>query len=237
MASTTAFILARAGSKGLPGKNTTLFKGRPLIAHTIQHALDCTDIDNVIVSTDGREIALAAMAAGARVMWRSAELASDTALPKDAMRVHLAEMEAAGQVPDIVALLQPTSPLRQPIDITRCVSCVRDDGFDSAATFMESPSSPYRAWVDTSDGPAPFIDSFDPWQPRQSLPMTYCLNGAVYVARRDAFLADPTNSFLPGRAKMVLMPRERSIDIDILLDLRIADVVAEDLDRQARIVI
>lgn len=223
----SAFILARGGSKGLPGKNTKLLGGKPLIHWTIHCAQACADIDDVIVSTDADYIADAAREADAEVMMRPDELASDTALPKDAIRYHMQDMAKEGRHPDIMILLQPTSPLRAVEDIQACVDAIVKDGCDSAATFVKSPGSPYRAWTNDEKGLSPFVDGFDPWQPRQALPETYALNGAVYAVKTDVFLADDTHSFLPGKNKMVLMPSERSVDIDTALDLVVAEAVLQ----------
>lgn len=224
-----AFVLARAGSKGLPGKNIVPFAGEPLIVHTIRHAQECPEIDRIIVSTDGEDIASAARQAGAEVMMRPHHLATDTALPKDAILHHLEELAAANEEPDILTLLQPTSPLRQPQDISACLKAIIDDGYTSAATFQRSPSSPYRAWLHDSSGLRPFIEGHDPWRPRQQLPSTFALNGAVYAARTQAFKEDDSHSFLPGTPKLVEMPAVRSIDIDDDFDLDIAETVYKKL--------
>lgn len=218
-----AFIPARAGSKGLPGKNIIDLAGKPLIGYTIDAALHCDMINHVVVSTDGEDIARVAKACGANVEMRPDELASDTALPKDALRYHLSQMDT---LPDVIVLLQPTSPLRIVDDIAACLTPVLSGEADSAATFVASTQSPYREWTCAKDGSvSPAIPDHDPWRPRQALPQTYRLNGAVYAVRTDLFLSDNSHSFLPGRNRMVLMPDERSIDID----------VRDDLDRAANL--
>lgn len=217
-----AFILARAGSKGLPGKNIIDFMGKPLIAWSIDAARGCDLITDIIVSTDGEKIAQTARDYNCKVMMRGETLSNDTALPKDAIRYHLSQMETQ---PEITVLLQPTSPLRLSEDITNCLTPLLTEGYDSAATFMKAPKSPYHAWTEENDTPTIFVDDFNPWQPRQALPPTYCLNGACYAMKTDIFLADDTHSFLPGKAKMVLMPDERSVDIDTKLDLDIAAAI------------
>jgi len=217
-----AFILARAGSKGLPGKNIIDFMGKPLIAWSIDVARECEHITDIIVSTDGEKIAQTAREFGCDVMMRGEELSNDTALPKDAIRYHLGQMQTK---PDITVLLQPTSPLRISEDITNCLTPLLNEGYDSAATFMKAPKSPYQAWTEENGTPSPFINSFNPWLPRQALAPAYCLNGACYAVKTDVFLTDNTHSFLPGKSKMVLMPDERSVDIDTKLDLDIAAAI------------
>lgn len=224
---TVAFILARAGSKGLPGKNIKPLAGKPLILWAADCAKASGVIDEVIVSTDGEKIADVARQAGVKVMMRPHELAHDTAMPKDAIRYHLDELEKQGETFDIIVLLQPTSPLREPEDIQACVSAITSGDYDSATTFQKSPSGPYKSWRKTDDGPKPFVEGFDPWQPRQKLEETYALNGAVYASKRDLLVEDKTNSFIPGRAKMVIMPDERSLDIDTALDFALVERVLD----------
>src|SRR5215469_15996530 len=104
-------ICARAGSKGVPSKNTRLIAGRPLIVHTIEQALACRRFNTIVVSTDSEEIA--SMARAARVaapFLRPAELATDLA-PKLAVLQHAARYFLdRGQWFDIVIDLDPTSP-------------------------------------------------------------------------------------------------------------------------------
>lgn len=229
---TVAFIPARGGSKGLPGKNIRDCAGHPLLAYSIKSALECDLIDHVFVSTDCPKIAAVAKDYGSRVLMRPDILASDTALPKDAILYHLAAMDEAS---DLIVLLQPTSPLRTSEDISACVQPIIDDVADSVATFVSSPSSPYRAWKKSEkDGLlAPFVDGHDMWLPRQKLEPTYHLNGAVYAVRSTSFLDDPSSGFLPGRKKMVLMTAERSLDIDTISDFeKVEKIIANSAQLQ-----
>lgn len=219
-----AYILARAGSKGLPRKNVLALAGKPLIAWSIEAALNAKGVDRVFVSTDGSEIAEVADKTGAEVVWRPDHLSDDTALPKDALRFHIGEMPAADR-PDIVVLLQPTSPLRTVADIEACVEAVTREGWDSACTFKSADTNPHRAWKIADGELETFLPNIDPWLPRQALPEALELNGAVYAVRTSVFLADTSASFVVGRAKAVLMDSARSIDIDTQLDLRIAELM------------
>ncbi|MGY6663164.1 MAG: acylneuraminate cytidylyltransferase family protein [Glycocaulis sp.] len=225
-----AYIPARAGSKGLPGKNIHPFAGRPLIAWTIEAARAAKGVDRVIVSTDGEDIARVAEAEGAEIAWRPAHLSGDTALPKDALRYHYLEM-AEPDRPEIMVLLQPTSPLRRSSDIETCVSAVASGEWDSACTFKRADTNPYRAWKIEHEAVVTFIDGIDPWQPRQALPDAIELNGAVYAVRAKPFLDDPGPGFVIGRSKPVMMDEARSADIDTALDLLIAELIRDNLER------
>ena len=107
-------IPARGGSKGLPGKNLMVLAGKPMIAWTIEAALAAHSIDDVVVTTDSAQIAAAARDAGADVPFmRPADLAADGTPMVDTVLHALDALEAQGQAYDVVALLQPTSPLRR----------------------------------------------------------------------------------------------------------------------------
>ena len=105
----TAFIPARGGSKGIPEKNIKEFSGKPLIVHSIEYALNCDQIDEVVVSTDDENIARISQKAGAKIVKRPSELATDTATTESAIHHYLNKLS---KTPDIVVLLQATSPLR-----------------------------------------------------------------------------------------------------------------------------
>ena len=108
-------ILARGGSKRLPGKNIRPFAGKPLIVWSIEAARDSV-IDETVVSTDDPQIAAVALAAGVRVIERPAHLATDAASSEDAVRHVMGLVQS-----DWIVLLQPTSPLRHAADIDACI--------------------------------------------------------------------------------------------------------------------
>jgi N-acylneuraminate cytidylyltransferase len=201
--------------------------GQPLLSWSINAARKCADIDAIAVSSDGDEILAIAHAEGVHAIRRPDELASDTALPKDAVLHALDTLEAEGEAPfDVLVLLQPTSPLRLPGDISACLACVTEQGADSAATFKSSESHPARVWRIEDGVPAPFLSGQKNWAPRQALAPVYALNGAVYVVRIAAFRAEPGPAFLFGNSAAVVMPSERSLDIDTLYDFKMTEAAA-----------
>jgi len=222
--SVLALIPARGGSKGLPGKNLRPLAGRPLIAWSIAAARACPAIDDVIVSTDDPAIAAAARAEGARVPFpRPAELATDGARSIDV--VHHA-LRALPALPDLVVLLQPTSPLRRAEDITAALTRCVESGADTCVSVTPSAKSP--AWMyqlDAEGRMRPLLDT-PAASRRQDLPPVYVLNGAVYVARTPWLLAH--DGFIAPDGVASVMPPERSIDIDTLLDFRLAELLAAE---------
>eukprot|EP00831_Metopus_contortus_P066154 TRINITY_DN59033_c0_g1_i1.p3 TRINITY_DN59033_c0_g1~~TRINITY_DN59033_c0_g1_i1.p3 ORF type:complete len:201 (-),score=47.51 TRINITY_DN59033_c0_g1_i1:21-623(-) len=117
-----ALVPARAGSKGLPGKNIKPFCGKPLLLWSVEHGLASSYVDSVVVSTDSREFAEIAKKGGAEVPFiRPEHLASDTAASIDVMLHTVDFLEARGDLYDILVLLEPTSPLRKPEDIDKAL--------------------------------------------------------------------------------------------------------------------
>jgi CMP-N,N'-diacetyllegionaminic acid synthase len=217
-----ALIPARAGSKSIPRKNLALVGGRSLLGRAIDQAKGCAEIDRIVVSTDGAEIAAAAREAGAEVHDRPATLADDTALVINAIRHAQKWLRAQGETAEYMCLLEPTTPLRTSDDIAACVRKIDTEALDSVATFREVDLNPHRAWRIENGAPRPFIDGAVPWLPRQKLPPAFQLSGSVYVWRIDGLPAD-SPGLLFGRTGAVIVDRARSIDIDGPIDLMVAE--------------
>lgn len=219
-----ALIPARAGSKRLPGKNVRLLGGRPLIAWTIEVALAVAELDRVLVSTDGPEIARAARTAGAEILERPPDLATDAAASMDVVHHAVTTLRERGESARYMVLLQPTSPLRAPADIRACLTLLHDEGLDSVATFRPARTHPQRAFAIERDRPRPLLGADGPWRASTDLEPAYELNGAVYACAIDALAQRPDR--LPfGRAAAVVMDSARSVDIDDELDLTLAEAL------------
>ncbi|MGC2331998.1 MAG: acylneuraminate cytidylyltransferase family protein [Candidatus Acidiferrales bacterium] len=219
-----AVIPARGGSKSVPGKNVQPLGGKPLLVWSIEVAQQVSEIDRIIVSTDDTHIASIGRSHGAEVYTRPPHLATDEALVIDALKDLLETLRSEGETPEWVILLEPTCPLRTPDDVRDCLKLVAEGGYDSVATFKEADLNPHRAWRLVDGVPEVFIAGAVPWLPRQKLPKAYQLNGAVYVFRAS-LLAQETKSLLVGKLGAVLMPRDRSLDIDDSVDFTIAEVL------------
>lgn len=222
----TAVICARGGSKGLPGKNIRPLGGRPLIAWSVAAAKASALVDRVLVSTDDPEIAAAARDAGVEVPFlRPAELATDTANLVDAV-IHA--LDTAGDRTDYVVLLQATSPLRTAEDIDGCIRLCAEHTAFAAATICEADKSPYWMFHLNDDRSVRLVIPRDEVGfLRQALPAAWAANGAVYVA--DAvWLRQERTFWRQGVTLGYPMPRERSVDIDNLLDFRLAELLITD---------
>ena len=219
-----AVIPARGGSKSVPGKNIRSLGGKPLLAWSIEVAKQVSEIDRIIVSTDDAQIASVSRAHGAEVYTRPPHLATDEALVIDALKDLLQTLQAEGETPEWVILLEPTCPLRTADDVRDCLKLVAQGEYDSVATFKDAELNPHRAWRLVDGVPEVFIAGAVPWLPRQKLPKAYQLNGAVYVFRAS-LLAQEAKSLLVGKLGAVLMPRDRSQDIDDSVDFAIVEAL------------
>lgn len=222
-----AVVPARGGSKSIPGKNIKPLVGKPLLAWSIDVARQVSAIDRIIVSTDDPGIAAAGEAFGAEIYLRPAHLATDEALVIDALKDLLGRLELEGEKAEWVVLLEPTCPLRTDEDVRKCLELVSQGNYDSVATFKDADLNPHRAWRLIDGVPEVFIPGAVPWLPRQKLPKAYQLNGAVYIFRAS-LLAEEAKSLLVGRLGAVLMPRERSQDIDDHLDFMIVEALLRE---------
>lgn len=216
-----AVIPARGGSKGLPNKNIREVAGKPLLAWSIEAALSSTRVTRVVVSSDSEEIRTVAIRHGAEAIERPAELATDSA-PSEPVLTHVLETLAkAATRPDIVILLQPTSPLRTADDIDRALALLDGSSADAVISVSEPPHSPYKCFRQTEDGYLAGLFSDEaPFERRQDLPRALMPNGAIYAIRTAAFAR--SGRLLTSRTLPYEMPEARSLDVDNGRDLETA---------------
>lgn len=221
-----ATVCARGGSTGLPRKNVKALCGKPLIAWTLEQAQRVPGISGVYVSTDDEGIAAVARAAGGRVLGlRPAELATSTA-PKLPVIRHLVEqVEASGVVVDAVVDLDPTSPLRDLADIEACLALLTP-AVDVVITAYPSDKSPYFNMVEEQpDGNVRLVKPpATPIHGRQGAPQVFSMNASVYVWHRRTLHLN----LWDGVVRLHRMPRERSIDVDTLLDFKLVELLMQE---------
>ena len=207
-----AVIPARSGSKGLPGKNMLPIKGRPLIAWTIGAAINSRIVDHVIVSSDSQDVLDVAADLGALPLARPRDLATDLSLASEVVRHAIEGSDHC----DIIAYLQPTSPLRTSEHINEALMLLMKTRSEAVVSVFETrllPELMYRA--NASGRLEPVIARQE--LRRQDLPETYVVNGAIYVAMTPA-LAQTGYRFSPLKPVPYVMLEEDSIDIDDLDD-------------------
>lgn len=189
-------IPARGGSKGVPGKNIRPINGRPLLEYTVASALQATSLARVILSTDDDAIAEVGERCGADVPFRRpSNLATDYTPTLPVVRHALTWLEAHGDVYDAVCILQPTTPLRLPADIDRCVERLRQSGADTVMTVVPVPTecNPHWVYFANDDGSLRLsTGERAPITRRQMLPDAWRRDGSVYVVTRASVMDDDT---------------------------------------------
>jgi CMP-N,N'-diacetyllegionaminic acid synthase len=214
-------ILARGGSKRLPGKNIRPLLGKPLIAYTVEAARGAKRLTRTIVSTDDPEIARTAAAFGADVPFlRPPDLATDHTPPVAAL-AHAADWLEQGAEPiDAIVLLQATSPMRRSEHIDAAVALFAATGADTVTAVTPAPAHPYWCWRPSGPLIEPFFSGTHIAMARHELPQALVETGAVYVVRRE-LLAKGT--IYGPRVAGYVMDAAASVDIDTLDDFGYAE--------------
>jgi len=218
-----AVIPARGGSKGIPKKNISPVLGKPLIYWTIEEAKKSKHIDRLILSSDDRETMDIASKYGCEVPFvRPKELSDDYASGIDAV---LHAVDSIGQHYDYVLFLQPTSPLRTTEDIDKCIEmCISEEAPACVSVTVVDKSPYWMFFLDKSSLlDTPVISNEGLKRRRQDVNQAYILNGALYFARTDWLKEKKV--FVTEETLAYTMPKERSIDIDTELDLKILEMM------------
>ena len=226
-----AIIPARGGSKRLPGKNLRLLNGKPLIAYSIETALQCASVNKVIVSTDDQEIANAAEQFGAEVPFlRPAEFAEDTT-PDHPVFLHALNWlkEHENYIPELVLNLRPTAPFRTMDVIQGVIAKWRSAGVDSVRSMCRAESVHHPYWMFKEEGglASPVIagKSTNEYYQSQLLPPVYHLNGLVDAMSANVIMS---GGHLYGRSMAIYeTPRAISLDIDTMDDFELAEFMIQ----------
>jgi|TARA_B100001971_G_C18249380_1_gene576942 CMP-N-acetylneuraminic acid synthetase len=226
-----SIIPARAGSKGLPGKNVKLLHGKPLIFWTTEEAKKSKYLKKIILSTDDEEIVRVCKGHRVEVPFlRPKELARDDTPVIDVILHLLSHLRSAEDyLPDFVLLLQPTSPLRTCEDIDNVCDMLTTNKEANAVISITAVSQiPYSMRVlNAKNG---YVESFITHNykdyRRQDLPVVYIVNGALYMCKTEVLLKSQT--FAPERTLGYKMPKERSVDIDDIVDFKLAETILSE---------
>lgn len=223
-------IPARGGSVGVPLKNIRELCGKPLIYYVIKAALASKYLRRVIVSTDHEEIARISREYGAEVPFRRpADISED--VPTEFVIQHAVKFieKEEGKKTDIVVTLQTTTPLLNNKDIDATIEKLVKEGLDSVITVKEVEE--YPAWmVKVNDKgliePFPGQDLLGEITVRQNLEKLYIPNGGVYVTKRDVLMKE--DRIIGKKCGAIVMPLERSVDIDTVLDFKIIETIMRE---------
>jgi len=226
MSDIISLICARGGSKGLPRKNVRPFVGKPLIAHSIEMALNSNFIADVVVSTDDEEIARVAKNYGASVPFmRPTNLSVDSA-PESHVWQHALSW-LSGQGRDIVALvvLPPTAPLRSLEDVNGAIEMFLQKKCDGVVCGTDAHRNPFFNMVTIDDNQrcALAMSGAARFTRRQDAPTFYDLTTVCYVMSPD-YITHHQHLF-DGDIRMFHVPVERAVDIDTIFDFELAEFI------------
>ena len=219
-------IPARGGSTRLPGKNLMTIGGRSLIGRAVDAARGCAGVGRILVSTDDGAIAREARSCGAEVPFlRPPELATSSAASDDVVRHALRWLaEHESYVPDVIALLQPTSPLRTAAHLSAALELMNRTG---ASSVISVTAARPAGWLYVAGADGTLTKLFDDVRPPPGLPDGARLmlpNGAIYLAthafheQNGVFLGPGTQAFVMGQAE--------SVDVDTADDFALAEAIA-----------
>lgn len=218
-------IPARGGSKGVPGKNIKLLNGKPLIQYTIEAALEVTDKENIIVSTDSHDIKNVVENLGIRInSLRPKELASDTSSTYDVLLHELNILEKNGRYYDHLILLQPTSPFRTGKHILEACQLYSDD-LDMVVSVKETKANPYFLLREEDENELLKPSKISSALRRQDVPKVWELNGAIYVINIESLKEMPIVKF--DKVKKYVMNEISSHDIDTPFDWMLAEQIVK----------
>jgi N-acylneuraminate cytidylyltransferase len=226
-----AFIFARGGSKGLPGKNIRPLVGKPLIHYSIETAKQCPSIDEVFVSTDDTAIAEIARQAGAIIIERPAELASDTSPEWLSWRHGIEWVENHyGKFQNFVSL-PATSPLRNVSDVEGAIAKLGNSLADICISVSPASRSPFFNMVKVLDDDTCelAIKPEGAVTRRQDAPDVFDITTVVYVAS-PTFIQN-NNSLFSGIVTSVVVPKDRAVDIDDIYDFLLAEAIVSGVNK------
>ncbi|MGF1881049.1 cytidylyltransferase domain-containing protein [Vibrio splendidus] len=223
-----AFIFARGGSKGLPGKNIKQLAGKPLLQYSIDTALNSPSIDNVFVSTDDDSIAKVATDSGAILIERPDELASDTS-PEWLSWRHAIEWvrENYGYFDEFVSL-PATSPLRSVEDVEGAIRQRKAVSADICISVTPASRSPFFNMVKNIQGG--FVELVNKPESgvtrRQDAPEVFDVTTVVYATTPEFVLTN--YGLFSGKVTSIEVPKERAVDIDDIYDFRFAEAILQE---------
>jgi N-acylneuraminate cytidylyltransferase/CMP-N,N'-diacetyllegionaminic acid synthase len=219
-------IPARGGSKGLPGKNIRQLIDKPLIAWSINHAQDSKYVDEIFVSTDSREIATVAEQYNVKVPFlRPQELSGDTASSMDVILHTIDTLEKQNKSFDIVIMVEPTSPLREPIDIDNSIEMlVETYNAESVVGICEVEGAHPDFLVELKNNfLVPYVNKDFTVKRRQDIMPMFFFEGTVYTSFVNSI--KKRKNFYHEKTLGYVVPKWKSYEVDDISDFVIIEAI------------
>lgn len=224
---TLVIIPARGGSKGVPGKNIKLLNDKPLIQYTIDAAKKVFPLETICVSTDDLKIVAVAESLGLTVPFiRPEELTTDTAGTYEVLLHAIKHYESHGFYPDVLILLQATSPFRTAAQISEAIELF-DETCEMVVSVKETKANPYYVLKEENESGWLVSSKECKFTRRQDCPKVYELNGAIYIIKVEALKQKTISEF--KHVKKYVMDIVSSHDIDEKLDWKLAELIIKDI--------
>ncbi|TCD02704.1 acylneuraminate cytidylyltransferase family protein [Pedobacter psychroterrae] len=216
-------IPARGGSKGVPGKNIKLLNGKPLIHYSIEAAIENFEKEIICISTDSPDIKSCAEATGIEVPFlRPGDLATDSATTYDVLRHAISFYESNGYKPDVLILLQPTSPFRTANHISEALNVyLNSTNIDMVVSVKETKANPYYLLFEEDAEGFLHKSKKANFTSRQECPKVWEYNGAIYIMNIQNLKKQGSLGF--ERVVKYVMDEFSSLDIDTPFDFKLAE--------------
>jgi len=215
-----AIIPARGGSKGIPGKNSLLVAGKPLLAWSIEHAMRSSMINSVWVTSDSTEILDIAELYGARTILRPDNISGDSATSEEAWIHAVNEIKLSTEI-DLIVGMQPTSPIRGRHDLDEAIEKYYTENFDSL--FSATQIEDHFEWRMTDSGAESINYDHSNRKRRQDIEVKYLENGSFYLFSPELLIKN--NNRLGGYVGVYLQEKYKMYQIDNIDDVALCEAI------------
>jgi CMP-N,N'-diacetyllegionaminic acid synthase len=218
-----AIIPARGGSKGIKNKNIRKINNKTLLSYTIASAKSSKMFDDIIVSTDSEKIAIIAKNEGITVSnLRPKRFSQDSTSTEDVIKYELNMLSKHSIIPDIITILQPTSPIRNPSIIRKSIKLLENSHSTSVISVIKIKTHPYFSFYYPKNYLKPMNTNFEKFHQRQKYPDLYFPSGSVYTFWQKTL--EKYDSIYGPRIKPIFENEITGLDINTKFDLFVADM-------------
>jgi len=221
-------IPARGGSKRVKSKNLYMIGTKPLLAWSIESAQKEKIVNKTFVSTDSKIISFYAKYYGAQIHKREKKYSGDNSLIADTIKSFIKFLKNKIKYkPDILVILEPTSPFREKNLIKKCLIKMVKTKSDSIATFVPVKTHPYRSWFVDKKGKPKAFSKKNSWKLSQKLKPSFELDGSLYAFRIKEKL-NFSKGLLVGKSTSYICSGNNQIEIDTEKDIKYANLISEN---------